>query len=134
MRILLGMSGGLDSSYSALKLIEEGHSVEGAVLIMHDYTEVDSAEIAAKELGIKLHKIDCRKLFEDSVIPDFIDQYKKGRTPNPCIVCNREVKFKALLDYAKANGFDKIATGHYAKVNKITFGSTEKNVLCRAKD
>ena len=134
MRILLGMSGGLDSSYSALKLIEEGHSVEGAVLIMHDYTELASARIAAKELEIKLHEIDCRKLFEDTVIPDFIAQYKKGRTPNPCIVCNREVKFKALLDYAKANGFDKIATGHYAKIEKKTFNNTEKNVLCRAKD
>lgn len=134
MRILLGMSGGLDSSYSALKLIEEGHSVEGAVLIMHDYTELESAREAANELGIKLHEIDCRELFKKTVIPDFISQYRKGRTPNPCIVCNREVKFNALLEYARLNGFDKIATGHYAKICKKTFGNTEKSVICRAAD
>ena len=69
MRILLGMSGGLDSSFSALKLKEEGHSVEGAVLIMHDYTELDSARAAAREIGIALHEIDCRPLFEKTVIP-----------------------------------------------------------------
>ena len=132
MRILLGMSGGLDSSFSALKLKEEGHSVEGAVLIMHGYTELDSARSAAKELGIKLHEIDCRTLFEKTVIPDFIEQYRNGRTPNPCIVCNREVKFKALYDYAAENGFDKIATGHYAKI-KIDEKSG-KSVICRAID
>ena len=112
MRILLGMSGGLDSSYAALKLKEEGHSVEGAVLIMHDFTETESAREAAREVGIPLHEIDCRALFEEKVVTDFISEYTRGRTPNPCIVCNREVKFRALLDYAKANGFDKIATGH----------------------
>ncbi len=132
MRILLGMSGGLDSSFSALKLKEEGHSVEGAVLIMHDYTELDSARAAAREVGIKLHEIDCRPLFEKTVIPDFIEQYRNGRTPNPCIVCNREVKFKALLEYAEKNGFDKIATGHYAKIKKL--GNGEKSVICRAGD
>ncbi len=134
MRILLGMSGGLDSTYAALKLMEEGHSVEGAVLIMHDYTELDSAKAAARELGIRLHEVDCRELFSKTVIPDFISQYKRGRTPNPCIVCNREVKFKVLLEYALAHGFDKIATGHYAKIGKKMLGNSEKSVICRAKD
>lgn len=134
MRILLGMSGGLDSSYSALKLIEEGHSVEGAVLIMHDYTELDSARASARELGIKLHEIDCRELFAKAVIPDFISQYRKGRTPNPCVICNREVKFKVLLDYAMENGFGRIATGHYARICKKRLGNAEKSVICRAGD
>ena len=130
MRILLGMSGGLDSSCAALKLIKEGHSVEGAVLIMHEYTEVESARQAAGELGIPLHEIDARDLFREKVIPNFVEQYSKGRTPNPCVVCNREVKFKVLYDYAKENGFDKIATGHYAKI-------TERNgrkVISRSSD
>ena len=132
MRILLGMSGGLDSTYAALKLIEEGHSVEGAVLIMHEYTELEAAREAAREVGIKLHEIDCRALFEEAVIPNFISEYTKGRTPNPCIVCNREVKFKALLDYALENGFDKIATGHYAAIRRT--GNDGKAVICRSRD
>ena len=131
MRILLGMSGGLDSSFSALKLKEEGHSVEGAVLIMHEYTELDSARAAAREVGIELHEIDCRKLFSKTVIPDFVEQYRRARTPNPCIICNREVKFKALFDYAVQNGFDKIATGHYARIRT---GNDGKSVICRASD
>lgn len=132
MRILLGMSGGLDSAYSARKLIEEGHSVEGAVLIMHDYTELSCARIAARELGIKLHEIDCRQAFEKIVISDFIEQYRKGRTPNPCIVCNREVKFRFLLDYALENGFDRIATGHYAKI--VHSEKLGKSVIYRSRD
>lgn len=132
MRILLGMSGGLDSSYAALKLKEEGHSVEGAVLIMHGFAETESAREAAREVGIALHEIDCRALFEEKVVSDFISEYTKGRTPNPCIVCNREVKFRALLDYAKANGFDKIATGHYARIENS--GNDGKAVICRSRD
>ncbi len=134
MRILLGMSGGLDSTYAALKLIEEGHSVEGAVLIMHDYTELDSARVAADELGIRLHEIDCREAFSKSVIPDFAEQYRRGRTPNPCIVCNREVKFKALCDYARSNGFDKVATGHYAHIIRKRVENSEKCILARSRD
>ena len=132
MRILLGMSGGLDSTYAALKLKEEGHSVEGAVLIMHEYTEIESAREAARDVGIVLHEIDCKKLFEEKVVSNFISEYTKGRTPNPCIVCNREVKFKSLLDYAKANGFDKIATGHYARIENV--GNDGKAVISRSSD
>ena len=132
MKILLGMSGGLDSAYSAHKLIEEGHSVEGAVLIMHGYTELDGARRAAAEVGIKLHEIDCRAEFEATVVSDFIYQYKQGRTPNPCIVCNREVKFRVLLDYAKKNGFDRIATGHYA--GTVYSEKLGKSVIVRSRD
>ena len=116
MRILLGMSGGLDSTYAAMKLKEEGHTVEGACLVMHSYTDTSLAKEAADSLGIKLHVISCEKLFSDTVIENFMNEYQRGRTPNPCIVCNSEVKFKMLYDYAMECGFDMIATGHYARI------------------
>lgn len=134
MRILLGMSGGVDSTYAALKLKEEGHDVEGAVLVMHDYTETESAEAAAQSVGIPLHKIDCRDAFETRVVGNFINEYLSGRTPNPCIVCNSDVKFRVLLDYALQNGFDKIATGHYARIEKRTFGGELRYAVARSKD
>ncbi len=134
MRILLGMSGGLDSAYAASKLIKEGHSVEGAVLVMHNYTDKNSARETARELGIKLHEIDVRKLFEEKVVSDFAKQYQRGRTPNPCVVCNREVKFKALYDFAMAEGFDGIATGHYAKIVELEGAFGKRRVISRSKD
>ena len=116
MRILVGMSGGADSSFAALRLLDEGHEVEGAVLVMHDYTDTTAAALAAREIGIPLHVVDCRAAFEDNVVEYFINEYRKGRTPNPCTVCNGAVKFKILYEFAKSNGFDRIATGHYAGI------------------
>ncbi len=118
MKILVGMSGGVDSTYAAHKLIEEGHDVAGAILVMHDYTEVPAAEASAAALGISLYIINCRERFESEVVTNFIDEYRHGRTPNPCIVCNSRVKFDCLLDFALEHGFDAIATGHYAKLSK----------------
>ena len=122
MKILVGMSGGVDSTYAAHKLIEEGHDVAGAVLVMHDYTELSAAEASAAALGISLYIINCRERFESEVVANFIDEYRHGRTPNPCIVCNSRVKFDCLLDFALENGFDAIATGHYAKLSKTEGG------------
>ena len=122
MKILVGMSGGVDSTYAAHKLIEEGHRVCGGVLVMHDYTDVASAEASAAMLGIPLYNINCRKKFEDAVVSNFIEEYRHGRTPNPCIVCNSKVKFDCLLDFALENGFDAIATGHYAKLCRTDSG------------
>ena len=116
MRILLGMSGGLDSTYAAKLLLAAGHTVEGAVLIMHDHTELSAARESAISLGIKLHEIDCREIFRRTVMADFTSEYLSARTPNPCVICNSEVKFKCLYDFAMENGFDRIATGHYAKI------------------
>ncbi len=118
-RVLLGLSGGLDSTYAVKLLMEQGYHVEGAVLKMHEYTDTEAAELSARELGIPLHKIDCTEAFSRTVIENFIDEYVCARTPNPCIICNREIKFRFLLEYAKENGFDKIATGHYARVVKV---------------
>ena len=133
MRILVGMSGGLDSTYAALKLINEGNDVEGAVIVMHEYTETDSAKEAADALGIKLHLLDGRCLFE-AVKENFVSEYSRGRTPNPCIICNPLVKFRVLADFAKANGFDGIATGHYARVVTRDEGGRKLYTLERAKD
>ena len=116
MKILIGISGGVDSTYAALKLMEEGHTVVGAVLVMHEHTELDAAVLAAERLGIPLVKIDCTSAFENIIKAYFVGEYAKGRTPNPCILCNPEVKFRFLADYARDNGFDKIATGHYARI------------------
>lgn len=116
MKILIGLSGGVDSTYAALKLMEEGHTVVGAVLEMHAHTDTDAATVAAERLGIPLVRIDCTSAFENIIKSYFVSEYAKGRTPNPCILCNPEVKFRFLADYARANGFDKIATGHYARI------------------
>ena len=134
MKILLGMSGGLDSTFAAHKLLADGHEVEGAVLEMHGYTDVSSAAEACASLGIKLHVIDCRERFSKTVIENFLDEYVSGRTPNPCIVCNSEVKFAVLLEYAMENGFDRIATGHYARINERMTPHGVRHSLSRAKD
>ena len=133
MRVLVGISGGLDSAYAALKLQRQGHSVEGAVLVMHDFTEVDAAKAVADEIGIKLHVIDCRENFS-AVIDNFVSEYCNARTPNPCIICNPIVKFKRLYDFAVNNGFDRIATGHYARIDTLQTGDETRYALVRAKD
>lgn len=115
MKILVGISGGVDSAYAAYKLKSEGHEVEGAVLIMHDYTELSAAREAAESVDIALHEIDCRESFEQ-IKENFVTEYSSGRTPNPCIICNERVKFRTLYDFAVKNGFDAIATGHYGRV------------------
>ena len=134
MKILLGMSGGLDSTYAALRLREQGHDVEGATLLMHEYTETKEAEAAVAAVGIPLHIVDCREDFEKVVVSSFIDNYKNARTPNPCIVCNCEIKFKGLYDFARANGFDAIATGHYAKVVKISDSEGQRYAIACGTD
>ena len=130
MRILLGMSGGVDSAYTAKLLIEKGHSVEGAVLKMHGFTDVSSAQRCADALGIPLHVIDCTREFHERVVENFASEYLSGRTPNPCVICNSEVKLRVLYDFAIENGFDKIATGHYARVIK----NNERFCIAPAKD
>lgn len=124
-RVIVGMSGGVDSSVSALLLLEQGYQVEG--LFMKNWEEDDGTEYCtAKEdladaqavcdkLGIKLHTANFAAEYWDFVFEHFLEEYKAGRTPNPDILCNREIKFKAFLDYAKSLGADLIATGHYVR-------------------
>jgi len=118
MRILIGLSGGVDSSFAAHSLLKGGHAVEGAVLRMHPYSDVEAARAVAERLGIPLHIIDCQAAFEQSVERYFMDEYLNGRTPNPCVFCNREVKMALLCDYARQQGFDSAATGHYARIGQ----------------
>ncbi len=132
MKILVGISGGVDSTYVAYKLKQMGHTVEGLVLEMHKYTDISSAERVADILGIKLHRLNCRELFEKYVISDFISEYSSGHTPNPCTVCNRYVKMAELCRFARENGFDKAATGHYAEI--VFDDNTGRYAVKRAKD
>lgn len=123
--VIVGMSGGVDSSVAALLLLQQGYRVEG--LFMKNWEEDDGTEYCtAKEdladaqavcdtLGIKLHTANFAAEYWDNVFEHFLDEYKAGRTPNPDILCNREIKFKAFLEYAKTLGADLIATGHYAR-------------------
>lgn len=126
MRILVGISGGVDSAFAAVKLKKDGHEVEGAVLRMHEHTEVSEAECVAQNIGIPLHTVDCSDAFDNIIRKNFVEEYLAGRTPNPCIICNERVKFRFLYEYAMKNGFDAIATGHYAKIVNVPTDAGER--------
>lgn len=117
-KVLLGLSGGVDSSVCAIKLLEEGYDVTG--IYMKNVDGPDTDYLAAKEvadsLGIKLIKAELREEFKKKVIEPFVADYESGITPHPCVVCNREFKFKAFLDYVKEEDFDYLSMGHYARV------------------
>ena len=128
MRVLVAMSGGVDSSMAAALLCDEGHDVTGVHLKMADTpsglpgkgccTLDDSrdARRVADALGIGFYVWDFSEAFTERVVDDFVDEYAAGRTPNPCIRCNERVKYAALLARARAMGFDALATGHHVRV------------------
>lgn len=131
-KVLLGMSGGVDSSAAAFLLQEQGYAVEGITLRLRmDDTrsagreqpeaygasgDIRDAALVAETLGIPHSVLDLREEFQNRVISNFVQEYARGRTPNPCAVCNRFIKFGAMLEYALSHGFDYIATGHYANI------------------
>ncbi|HEC28340.1 MAG TPA: tRNA 2-thiouridine(34) synthase MnmA [Gammaproteobacteria bacterium] len=127
-KIMIGMSGGVDSSVAALLLLEKGFRVEG--LFMKNWEEDDTdvhcsaeqdlgdAASVCKTLGIPLHTVNFSSEYWNRVFEYFLAEYKAGRTPNPDIMCNKEIKFKAFLDYSLHLGADAIATGHYARIEK----------------
>lgn len=119
-KVLLGMSGGVDSSTAAALLMRAGHEVIGATLVMHDIHEKDAAaaKTVAAALGIPHHTVDMREDFEKHVLSPFVSEYESGRTPNPCVLCNGYIKFPALLKTANDLGCEYIATGHYAAIGE----------------
>ena len=143
-KILAGMSGGVDSSVSALLLQQQGYQVEG--LFMKNWDEDDGSEYCtAKEdladaqqvagrLGIPLHCANFAAEYWDNVFEHFLREYRAGRTPNPDILCNREIKFKVFLEYALALGADYIATGHYVRGGHGQVGGALLKGLDRNKD
>ncbi|MBK8955009.1 MAG: tRNA 2-thiouridine(34) synthase MnmA [Saprospiraceae bacterium] len=133
-KILVAMSGGIDSTVAALLLHEEGYEVIGVTMKTWDYASsggskketgccsLDSLQDArrvAVDLGFPHFILDLREEFGESVIDNFVDEYLAGRTPNPCIMCNTHIKWDALYRRAKALDCEKIATGHYAKINEL---------------
>lgn len=130
-RVMVGMSGGVDSSVAAALLKDMGMEVCGVTLqIWPDFLEepaeggccslhaVEDARAVANHLNIPYYVMNFKELFEDSVVKYFTTEYMRGRTPNPCIACNRCVKFDAMLKKARSMGFDYVATGHYARIEE----------------
>ena len=130
--VLIGMSGGVDSSVAAALLKEQGYHVIGATMRLWTYSDscnmkhegccaesaVEDARRVCDKLGIDFYVMNFKDMFKDKVVDYFVDEYIHGRTPNPCIACNKYLKFDALLKKALAMGIDYVATGHYAKIEK----------------
>lgn len=138
--VVCGMSGGVDSSVAALLLKQQGYNVVGVFMKNWEETSDDGACTAEEDyydvkrvcskIGIPYYTVNYSKEYYDNVFENFLEEYKKGRTPNPDVLCNREIKFGPFLEFAKSIGADFIATGHYAK----TEHKDGKTYLLKAKD
>ena len=129
-KVAVAMSGGVDSSVAAALMLEKGYDVIGLTIKTWGYDKIpendtgccslDSiyrAKNVAHQLGIPHYTFDMTEEFNDTVIDNFVSEYMKGRTPNPCIICNKKIKWGTLLEKAEALGVDRLVTGHYAKIN-----------------
>ncbi len=131
--VAVGVSGGVDSAVCAHLLREQGYSVHAVSLLMHE-ADCASARAVADAMGIPFSAYNVRAEFAQSVITDFKDEYVSGHTPNPCVTCNRTVKFPSLIRFADENGIPLAATGHYARVKKIGSRYTVSAAADSAKD
>ncbi len=137
------MSGGVDSSVAAGLLADQGHEVVGATLKLWggpsdsgccSVADVEDARAVARQLGLDHHVFNFTELFERSVVDHYVDGHRQGLTPNPCLECNRHVKFGALLERANRLGFEALATGHHARVVHGPHGARLERGADRAKD
>ena len=146
-KVVVGLSGGVDSSVAAYLLKKEGYEVIGVTMDTcqelkgeegwkaGSQTAIADAKRVAEHLGIPHYVADFKKEFQCHVMDYFVEEYLQGRTPNPCVVCNRFVKWEALLAWAKEMGADYIATGHYARIDRLENGRYAiRNSITAAKD
>jgi tRNA-specific 2-thiouridylase len=136
-KALIAMSGGVDSSVAAKLIIDRGIDCEGCIMVLNgsdgplsEPEGVSSARAVADRLGMNLHVMDFRDEFKSCVIEPFMEEYFMGHTPNPCIACNKHLKFGRLYEEAEKLGCDYIVTGHYARIEK----TGDKYLLKKAKD
>ena len=154
MKVFVGLSGGVDSAVAAYLLKKQGHDVECGFMrnwdasLNNDFlgnptleedvcpqeTDYMDALAVANQLGLKLHRVDFVKEYWEDVFKTFIDETKKGYTPNPDILCNKFIKFDAFFDYALKHGFDAVATGHYAQIEMIAGKPCLKKAVDQNKD
>ncbi len=120
--VVVAMSGGVDSSVSAYLLLKNGYKVVGITFINFDkqkpddYQFIDDAKYVAQKLGIEHYVVDIRKDFKNKIIDYFVQEYRRGRTPNPCVICNRIIKWKLFIQIADELGIEKVSTGHYSNL------------------
>lgn len=145
-KVLIALSGGIDSAVSAWKLLQAGYQVEAVFMKNWSSTtglkydecpwlkdRQDALRVSAF-LGIPMHTVDFEKQYEQKVLDYFFQEYQAGRTPNPDVMCNKEIKFKLLYNWAMSQGFDYLATGHYAQIKQVKHNGIVQYSLCRSKD
>ena len=123
LKVLVGMSGGVDSTVAAFLLQKEGYAVEGVFIDFiggeKSRQDFQKAQTVAKKLKIPIYKFDAQKEFKEKIIDKFVADYARGVTPNPCVICNSEMKFRILIGEADRRGIEKVATGHYSRVREL---------------
>ena len=143
MRVLAAMSGGVDSSVAAALLAEQGHDVVGVTLKLWggesdtgccSVSDVEDARRVADLLGVEHHVFNFGDAFDERVVTPYVDDHAAGRTPNPCIECNRHIKFDKLMVRAEALGFDAVATGHHARLGSAGDSYRVRRGVDEAKD